>query len=177
VPVQKLVGKNPDGSPKFSVVREFANDPSVLNNAQIDKIIRDAVKKNYSRIVAAQRGLPPDADGQQATEPDTATQSPAQAEPAATPNTTSTNPFSDPDKLAEEWSAYVAGGGVVNSKLRRLAKDIMGAKKPAPVKPKPEVAPPAETKPTQAELDADHDRLASGANESVGYSRFLGMKL
>ena len=176
VPVQKLVGKNPDGSPKFNVVREDAEDPSALNNAQIDKIIRDAVKKNYSRIVAAQRGLPPDEDGQQ-----TATQEPTQSasttEPAATPNVTAANPFSDPDKLAEEWSAYVAGGGVVNPKLRRLARDIMGSKKPTPVEPKAEVTPPAAPKPTQAELDADHERMASGANESIGYSRFLGMKL
>jgi len=179
VPVQKLVGKNPDGSPKFNVVREFANDPNVLNNAQIDKIIRDAVKKNYSRIVAAQRGLPPDEDGQQTAtqEPASPTQTSATAEPAATPNVTAANPFSDPDKLAEEWSAYVAGGGTVNPKLRRLARDIMGSKKPAPVEPKAEVTPPAETKPTQAELDADHERMASGANESIGYSRFLGMKL
>ena len=172
VPVQKLVGKNPDGSPKFSVVREFANDPSALNNAQIDKIIKDAVKKNYSRIVAAQRGLPVDSGEQPDTSAPTGT-----TEPAATPNTTATNPFSDPDKLAEEWSAYIAGGGVVNPKLRRLARDIMGSKKPAPVEPKAEVTPPTETKPTQAELDADHERMASGANESIGYSRFLGMKL
>ena len=176
VPVQKLVGKNPDGSPKFNVVREDAEDLSALNNAQIDKLIRDAVKKNYSRIVAAQRGLPPDEDGQQ-----TATQEPTQSasttEPAATPNVTAANPFSDPDKLAEEWSAYIAGGGVVNPKLRRLARDIMGSKKPTPAEPKAEVTPPAAPKPTQAELDADHERMASGANESIGYSRFLGMKL
>jgi len=174
VPVQKLVGKNPDGSPKFSVVREDTEEPGTLSNGQIDKIIRDAVKKNYSRIIAAQRGLPiDDLNGQQSDtqEPDSSTP----AEPASTPNTTAVNPFSDPDKLADEWSAYIAGGGVINSKIRRLARDIMSAKEPA--EPKPEVTPPAETKPTQAELDADHDRLASGANESVGYSRFLGMKL
>jgi hypothetical protein len=174
VPVQKLVGKNPDGSPKFSVVREDAEEQNALRNSQIDKIIRDAVKKNYSRIVAAQRGLPvDDLNGQEPTTQEPAASTPA--EPAATPNTTAVNPFSDPDKLADEWSAYIAGGGVLNPKLRKLARDIMGAKEPA--EPKPEVAPPAETKPTQAELDADHDRLASGANESVGYSRFLGMKL
>jgi hypothetical protein len=172
VPVQKLVGKNPDGSPKFSVVREDAEEPGVLNNAQIDKVIKDAVKKNYSRIIAAQRGLPIDDDGQQTA----TTQPQAPSEPAAEPGPTATNPFSDPGKLAEDWKAYIAGGGQLNSQLRRLARTMMAN---TPTKPKPEATPaepkPTQTKPTQAELDADHERMASGSNE--GYSRFLGIQL
>jgi hypothetical protein len=163
VPVQKLVGKNPDGSPKFSVVREDAED--VLNNRQIDDIIKAAVKKNYSRIVAAQRGLPVD-DEQPATG-----QPEAPSEPAAEPGPTATNPFSDPDKLAEDWKAYIAGGGQLNPQLRKLARNIMAN---TPTEPKPE-ATPAQPKPTRAELDADHERMASGSNE--GYSRFLGIQL
>lgn len=185
VPVQKLVGKNPDGSPKFSVVRELAGDqPGVLNNAQIDNIIKAAVKSNYHRIKAAQRGIPynsyDQAQAQQQEEPAQAAQ--PQAEPAAVASPTATNPFSDPDKLLQDWQAYLSGGGQKNPKIQQLAQEIMGAKVQAPkpkkqkVKPaEPKVKPPEATKPTQAELDADHERLASGSNE--GYSRFLGMKL
>lgn len=172
VPVQKLVGKNPDGSPKFSVVREDAED--VLNNRQIDDIIKAAVKKNYSRIVAAQRGLSVDDDEQQ---PSTTAQPEAPSEPAAEPGPTAINPFSDPAKLAEDWKAYIAGGGQINPQLRRLARIMMAN---TPTSPKPEATltpkePPAEVKPTRAELDADHERMASGSNE--GYSRFLGIQL
>lgn len=187
VPVQKLVGKNPDGSPKFAVVREFLDTPAgELNNAQIDKIIKDAVKSNYHRIQAAQRGIPYNSYDQQQAEPEAGadTQANAQAEPAATPSPTATNPFSDPDKLLQDWQAYVGGGGKVNPKIRSLAKEILSSGNPKKEKPevkpaepetKAEVKPEVKPAPTPDELEADHDRIASGTNET--YSRFLGMKL
>jgi hypothetical protein len=151
-----------------------------LSNPQIDQIIQSAVQKNYAKIVAAQKGRSLPSGGVSVSGTNSAT---AQS---SMPNTTATNPFSDPGKLIQQWSAYVAAGGQVNKKIKRLIKAMSASMPQAAVAPKakPEVAPtpkpevaPAPTGPTQAELDADHERMASGSNESIGYSRFLGMKL
>jgi hypothetical protein len=86
---------------------------ATLNNRQIDQIISAAVKQNYGRIVAAQKGKPataPTSNGQQSGQPNT----------QQTPSQLSGNPFNDPNKLYVDWAAYLAGGGKVTKKLRKF---------------------------------------------------------
>ena len=154
----------------------LAEDTSgVLTNLQIDKIIRDTVRKNYSRIVAAQQGRSTGTVGQQ-------TSSPRELTGQASVN--NTNIFSDPDKLAGEWAAYIAGGGRINRKLRKLLSTMQ-----ASLAVPPSMSAPKEKDPTMSingqKLDPNNPKdaemiakiKAQDTTESVGYSRFLGIHL
>jgi len=154
VPVQKLVGKNPDGSPKFATVREDVEGTAPLNNSQIDTIIKTAVEKNYSAIVAAQQGRSLPSRGGSGVSLGRS-QSTA-AEPAS--QVATDNPFNNPGKLLAQWQAYLDNGGQVTRKLRKAIETLNSALPQKAVAPQ---AAPAQPAPT----------------ESIGYSRFLGMKL
>lgn len=120
VPVQKLVGKNPDGSPKFATVREDLEGAASLNNLQIDNIIKAAVRKNYSAIVAAQRGrsLPSRGAGGISLGKSSATNT---SVPSAG------NPFDNPSKLLAQWQEYLDNGGQVTRKLRKAIETLNSA--------------------------------------------------
>lgn len=179
VPVQKLVGKNPDGSPKFATVREDVEGAGTLSNLQIDKIINDAVKKNYAKIVAAQTGRNLGSGGTTSTQPSsgstTSATTPTQSAPVS-----ATNAFNDIKKLEADWNDYISNGGQITRRLKKFIQTLNASIASAPATPTTPTNPaasPAPAKPTQAELDADHERMATGANEGVGYSRFLGIQL
>ena len=157
VPVQKLVGKNPDGSPKFATVREDVEGAAPLNNSQIDTIIKTAVEKNYSAIVAAQRGRNLPSRGGSGVSLGRS-QSTA-AEPGA--QVATDNPFNNPGKLLAQWQEYLDNGGQVTRKLRNAITTLNSALPQKAVAP--QAAPIAPPQP--------------GVTEGVGYSRFLGIQL
>jgi hypothetical protein len=157
VPVQKLVGKNPDGSPKFATVREDVEGATTLNNSQIDTIIKTAVEKNYSAIVAAQRGRSLPSRGGSGVSLGRS-QSTA-AEPAS--QVATDNPFNNPGKLLAQWQEYLDNGGQVTRKLRKAIETLNSAlPQKAVAQQAAPVAPPQ-----------------PGVTEGVGYSRFLGIQL
>lgn len=157
VPVQKLVGKNPDGSPKFATVREDVEGAATLNNSQIDTIIKTAVEKNYSAIVAAQRGRSlPSRGGSGVSLGRSQSTAPEPASPVATDN-----PFNNPGKLLAQWQEYLDNGGQVTRKLRKAIETLNSAlPQKAVAQQAAPVAPPQ-----------------PGVTESIEYSRFLNMKL
>jgi hypothetical protein len=125
---------------------------AVLNNRAIDSIINAAVQKNYARIVAAQQG-----------------RSAPSSAPAISPNASSTaasrpatsNPFDNPRKLAADWQAYIAAGGPISGRLKRLINNMnTAAQRSQPPAAPVQAAPAPVTTP-----------------ESVGHSRFLGIQL
>jgi hypothetical protein len=125
-----------------------------LSAVQIDNIIKDAVKKNYSRIVAAQKGrtVRPSAEKQPETNPQP---DPEQSAPPANAG----NPVTAPQLK----SPPVAG----NIESIKKAYAMLDAAERAELK-------------NQLEIIDDQDRLASGTNESKTlqvYSKFLGIDL
>ena len=125
-----------------------------LSAIQIDNIIKAAVKKNYSKIVAAQQGksVRPSAEKQPAagTQPD-----PEQSAPPANAGNTVTTP--------QLKSPPVSG----NIESIKKAYAMLDAAERAELK-------------NQLEIIDDQDRLASGTNESKTlkiHSKFLGIDL
>jgi hypothetical protein len=111
---------------------------------------------------------------------------PATTPPATPPAGTAPPAGEAPNPAADQQSKV--GVGQINKIIPTLrTRDLTSVKKtvdatiakkakPAPAAP----APTAPAGPTQAELDADHARMASGTNESkviVFRSRFLGMDI
>ena len=121
---------------------------AVLNNRAIDSIISAAVQKNYARIVAAQQGR--SLSGTPTTNTSSA---------PSTANTSAvSNPFDNPRKLAADWQAYIAAGGPISGRLKRLINNMNTA---AQRSAQPPAAAPTPT----------------ATPESVGHSRFLGIQL
>jgi hypothetical protein len=138
-------------------------------------------------LARAQQGTTQDPAAQ------TATTTPPETEPAATtpppapttPASTTTEPPVDP-KVDQQSKI---GVGQINKIIPTLrTRDLNSVKKNVDAtlakkaKPAPAAAPAttAPAAPTQAELDADQERMASGTNESkvvVFRSKFLGMDI
>ena len=125
-----------------------------LNNIQIDKIIKDAVRKNYAKIVAAQKGraVRPQVDPTDAATPEP--EQPATPTPAAAPSTPASAPSMSgpaPTTLDGFKKMYAT----LDPKERAALRD-------------------------QLDIIDDQDRLASGTNESISQpfvSKFLGITL
>jgi hypothetical protein len=122
-----------------------------LNNIQIDKIIKDAVRKNYSKIVAAQQGR------------------------AARPQTEPTG-AADPEPTAPEQPAAPTKPPSAPTMSGPAPTTLDGFKKMyATLDPKERAA-----LRDQLDIIDDQDRLASGTNESISQpfvSKFLGITL
>jgi hypothetical protein len=129
------------------------------------------------------------ARAKQGTTQDPAAQTTPEVEPAATtpPVTPPPAPTTEPavDPKVDQQSKI--GVGQINKIIPTLrTRDLNSVKKNVDAtlakkaKPAPAAAPAAPTAPTQAELDADHERMASGTNESrvvIFRSKFLGMDI
>jgi len=129
-----------------------------LNNVQIDKIIKDAVRKNYSKIVAAQKGR---AVRSQSEPADDTTPEPAAPEQPATPTPASAVPSTPPSAPSMSGPTPTTLDGfkkmyaTLDPKERAALRD-------------------------QLDIIDDQDRLASGTNESISQpfvSKFLGITL
>lgn len=129
-----------------------------LNNMQIDKIIKDAVRKNYTKIVAAQKGraVRPQVEptGTADPEPTTPAQSTTPMPQAAAP----TKPASAPTMSGPApttLDGFKKMYSTLDPKERAALRD-------------------------QLDIIDDQDRLASGTNESINQpfvSKFLGIAL
>ena len=128
-----------------------------LNNIQIDKIIKDAVRKNYTKIVAAQKGRTarPQVDPTGAADPEPS----APEQPSApTPQAAPTKPASAPPMAGPApttLDGFKKMYSTLDPKERAALRD-------------------------QLDIIDDQDRLASGTNESIGQpfvSKFLGITL
>ena len=125
------------------------------------------------------------ARAQQGTTQDPAAQTATTPPAPTTPAPTTTEPPVDP-KVDQQSKI---GVGQINKIIPTLrTRDLNSVKKNVDAtlakkaKPAPAAAPAttAPATPTQAELDADHERMASGTNESkvvVFRSKFLGMDI
>ena len=125
-----------------------------LNNVQIDKIIKDAVRKNYSKIVAAQQGR-----SRPQAEP--AVDATPEPEQPATPTPTAAAPSTPPSAPSMSGPTPTTLDGfkkmyaTLDPKERAALRD-------------------------QLDIIDDQDRLASGTNESISQpfvSKFLGITL
>jgi hypothetical protein len=150
----------PDPSGQQQVAQPQRIEPTMeavageLSAVQIDNIIKAAVKKNYSKIVAAQQG--------KTARPGASTQPAANAQP-------------DPEQSAPPANA---GNPVTTPQLKSppVAGNVESIKKAYAML---DAAERAELK-NQLEIIDDQDRLASGTNESKTlqvYSKFLGIDL
>jgi hypothetical protein len=150
----------PDPSGQQQVAQPQRIEPTMeavageLSAVQIDNIIKAAVKKNYSKIVAAQQG--------KTARPNTSTQPAANVQP-------------DPEQSAPPANA---GNPVTTPQLKSppVAGNVESIKKAYAML---DAAERAELK-NQLEIIDDQDRLASGTNESKTlqvYSKFLGIDL
>ena len=126
-----------------------------LNNMQIDKIIKDAVRKNYAKIVAAQQGR----SRQQVEPTGDATPEPAAPEqPAAPAPQATTKPVAPPTMTGPTpttLDGFKKMYSTLDPKERAALRD-------------------------QLDIIDDQDRLASGTNESISQpfvSKFLGIAL
>jgi len=170
-----LVHKANPNNPNLRV----AEDTTTLSNAQVDQIIDKVVSKNYSRIVAAQRGINVDG-GADAVAPQPTQTAPAQAEPGP-----AGNPFSDPNKLIQAWMDYIRAGGDINSKITKLSAMLVRAikqqgsqlnqKKQAQTPPVQPAAAPTKPAVDLSHPADDNPNIGLGSNE--GYSKFLGRRL
>lgn len=98
-----------------------------LNAVNIDKIIRDVVQKNYSKIRQAQAGTLPaqTVDLTQFSQP---------VQPKS--EVPSNNAFANPEELEKSWDEYVKAGGTISDQHKKLFAKLAGsATAPAPAAP------------------------------------------
>lgn len=129
-----------------------------LNNMQIDKIIKDAVRKNYSNIVAAQQGR---ASRPQVEPTGSADPEPTAPEQPATPTPQAAAPTKAPNAptMSGPTPTTLDGFKKMYSSLDTKEREELR---------------------NQLDIIDDQDRLASGTNESVNQpfvSKFLGITL
>jgi hypothetical protein len=126
-----------------------------LNNMQIDKIIKDAVRKNYAKIVAAQQGRTarPQVEPTGSADPEPA--APEQPAPQATAPTKPVAPPTMTGPTPTTLDGFKKMYSTLDPKERAALRD-------------------------QLDIIDDQDRLASGTNESINQpfvSKFLGIAL
>ncbi len=141
-----------------------------LSAIQIDTIIKDAVKKNYARIVAAQQGRTVDR-----AEPTTTAEPEANAEPAA-PEVTPEPAAAAAPEVNPADATPPATPKPPELKAPPVAGNIGAITKAY------SILDPKEREELRKQLDIidDQDRLASGTNESKSgkvRSRFLGIDI
>ena len=128
-----------------------------LNNIQIDKIIKDAVRKNYTKIVAAQKG--------RTSRPQVEPTGAADPEPSAPEQPSAPTPQAAPTKPA--GAPPMAGPAPTTLDGFKKMYSTLDPKERAALR-------------DQLDIIDDQDRLASGTNESIGQpfvSKFLGITL